>query len=188
MAKGAAAAKRGLPDLPKKVDASRETPAPTKVIVYNDDDDETPVQSAETHAPSRPAAKAPSRITSSRKTADLDAREARPTASGDRSLIRALGLKIGKIVIDPGHGGHDTGTMGPMAWKKKIWSWKSDGVWARCWRRDWERKSSIQEKTTRSFRWKHGPRLRTSRGPTCSSPSTRTRATIRGRVVSRLTT
>src|SRR6267143_2082405 len=44
---------------------------------------------------------------------DLDIREAQPTAAGDRSLIRALGLKIGKIVIDPGHGGHDTGTIGP---------------------------------------------------------------------------
>jgi N-acetylmuramoyl-L-alanine amidase len=46
-------------------------------------------------------------------TADLEIREARPTAAGDRSLIRALGLKIGKIVIDAGHGGHDTGTIGP---------------------------------------------------------------------------
>ncbi len=44
---------------------------------------------------------------------DIDVREARPTAAGERSLIRALGLKIGKIVIDPGHGGHDTGTIGP---------------------------------------------------------------------------
>ncbi len=34
---------------------------------------------------------------------DVVAREAQPTASGDRSLTRALGLKIGKIVIDPGH-------------------------------------------------------------------------------------
>jgi N-acetylmuramoyl-L-alanine amidase len=39
--------------------------------------------------------------------------EAAPTAAGDRSLIRALGLKIGKIVVDAGHGGHDTGTIGP---------------------------------------------------------------------------
>ncbi|MFY9841936.1 MAG: N-acetylmuramoyl-L-alanine amidase [Terriglobales bacterium] len=52
-------------------------------------------------------------------TADLHAdlreatREAIPTAAGDRSLTRALGLKIGKIVIDAGHGGHDTGTIGP---------------------------------------------------------------------------
>src|SRR5207244_899266 len=48
------------------------------------------------------------RVTSARSM-----REAQPTSNGDRSLIRALGLKIGKIVIDPGHGGHDTGTIGP---------------------------------------------------------------------------
>jgi N-acetylmuramoyl-L-alanine amidase len=48
-----------------------------------------------------------------------DTREAQPTASGDRSLIRALGLKIGKIVIDPGHGGHDTGTIGPNGLQEK---------------------------------------------------------------------
>jgi N-acetylmuramoyl-L-alanine amidase len=49
----------------------------------------------------------------------VDVREARPTAGGDRSLIRALGLKIGKIVIDPGHGGHDTGTIGPNGLEEK---------------------------------------------------------------------
>ncbi len=37
---------------------------------------------------------------------------AAPTASGERTLQRALGLKIGRIVIDPGHGGHDSGTIG----------------------------------------------------------------------------
>jgi N-acetylmuramoyl-L-alanine amidase len=50
---------------------------------------------------------------------DLDFHESQPTASGDRSLIRALGLKIGKIVIDPGHGGHDTGTIGPHGLEEK---------------------------------------------------------------------
>jgi N-acetylmuramoyl-L-alanine amidase len=50
---------------------------------------------------------------------DMAIREASPTASGDRSLIRALGLKIGKIVIDPGHGGHDTGTIGPHGLEEK---------------------------------------------------------------------
>ena len=47
------------------------------------------------------------------------AREAQPTSSGDRSLTRALGLKIGRIVIDPGHGGHDTGTIGPNGLEEK---------------------------------------------------------------------
>jgi N-acetylmuramoyl-L-alanine amidase len=40
------------------------------------------------------------------------AEAAPPTADGDRSLMRALGLKIGRIVIDAGHGGHDSGTLG----------------------------------------------------------------------------
>ncbi len=37
---------------------------------------------------------------------------AAPTTDGERTLQRALGLKIGRIVIDPGHGGHDSGTIG----------------------------------------------------------------------------
>ncbi|MBZ5513911.1 MAG: N-acetylmuramoyl-L-alanine amidase [Acidobacteriia bacterium] len=42
-----------------------------------------------------------------------------PTAAGSRTLTRALGLKIARIVIDPGHGGHDTGTIGPTGLKEK---------------------------------------------------------------------
>jgi N-acetylmuramoyl-L-alanine amidase len=45
--------------------------------------------------------------------------EAAPTADGDLSLIRALGLKVGRIVVDAGHGGHDTGTIGPNGLMEK---------------------------------------------------------------------
>jgi N-acetylmuramoyl-L-alanine amidase len=45
--------------------------------------------------------------------------EAQPTSSGERSLTRVLGLKIGRIVIDAGHGGHDTGTVGPRGLREK---------------------------------------------------------------------
>jgi N-acetylmuramoyl-L-alanine amidase len=44
---------------------------------------------------------------------------ARRTTNGDTSLVRALGLKIGRVVIDPGHGGHDQGTQGPKGLLEK---------------------------------------------------------------------
>ncbi|HEV2198247.1 MAG TPA: N-acetylmuramoyl-L-alanine amidase [Bryobacteraceae bacterium] len=37
----------------------------------------------------------------------------------DRSLTRALGLKLGRVAIDPGHGGHDVGTHGPSGYLEK---------------------------------------------------------------------
>jgi N-acetylmuramoyl-L-alanine amidase len=79
-------------------------------LVANDSDDSAPAIS------SRPSVSSDRRSVRKKQLAVVDApvvREAQPTADGDRSLIRALGLKIGKIVIDPGHGGHDTGTIGP---------------------------------------------------------------------------
>jgi len=42
-----------------------------------------------------------------------------PTRDGQATLTRALGLKIGRIVIDAGHGGHDTGTIGPTGLMEK---------------------------------------------------------------------
>jgi len=40
-------------------------------------------------------------------------------ASGGHSLSRTLGLKINRIVIDAGHGGHDPGTLGPDGIEEK---------------------------------------------------------------------
>ena len=101
-----------------------------KTIVDADDDDKSgPKTVARLEPPEEPepkaappAAPAKQRGKKGKQPAAADdtvAREAQPTASGDRSLTRALGLKIGKIVIDPGHGGHDTGTIGPKGLQEK---------------------------------------------------------------------
>ncbi len=87
---------------------------PKKIVVEVDDDD-----TAENNVPPSPRVSAkPAKATTLGRTrtrvgSSRAISESQPTSSGDRSLIRALGLKIGKIVIDPGHGGHDTGTIGP---------------------------------------------------------------------------
>jgi N-acetylmuramoyl-L-alanine amidase len=44
---------------------------------------------------------------------------AKRNSSGERSMIRVLGLKVGRIVLDPGHGGHDTGSVGPQGLREK---------------------------------------------------------------------
>jgi N-acetylmuramoyl-L-alanine amidase len=44
---------------------------------------------------------------------------AKSGANGSRSLTRVLGLKLGRVVIDPGHGGHDVGTHGPSGLAEK---------------------------------------------------------------------
>jgi N-acetylmuramoyl-L-alanine amidase len=102
-----------------------------KTIVDDDPDDHDQTAKLEPPPEIKPSTKAPSSRTTSRHsrsarskkkaalTPDVEEREAQPNSSGDRSLIRALGLKIGKIVIDPGHGGHDTGTIGPKGLLEK---------------------------------------------------------------------
>jgi N-acetylmuramoyl-L-alanine amidase len=73
----------------------------------------------ETAPAAPPASKKSDKADKSDKTAKAEAEpevtgtKAKPTSDGERSLIRALGLKIGRIVVDAGHGGHDTGTIGP---------------------------------------------------------------------------
>jgi N-acetylmuramoyl-L-alanine amidase len=88
--------------------------APKKVIVEADDDGPSDADAVSPKLTKKPVrvSTAP-RGPKSRLATEKNMREAQPTSDGDRSLIRALGLKIGKIVIDPGHGGHDTGTIGP---------------------------------------------------------------------------
>jgi len=63
-------------------------------------------------APVRPAAPMPARSAEVAKSAKL-------TSGGESSMVRALGLKINRVVIDPGHGGHDEGTSGPKGLLEK---------------------------------------------------------------------
>ena len=44
---------------------------------------------------------------------------ARTTNDGKRSLVRSLGLKLTRVVLDAGHGGHDTGTVGQGGYAEK---------------------------------------------------------------------
>jgi len=52
-------------------------------------------------------------------TLGVAAEPAKRNANGDRSLTRVLGLKLGRVVIDPGHGGKDIGTHGPSGLNEK---------------------------------------------------------------------
>ena len=49
----------------------------------------------------------------------VTAKAAVANSRGERSLTRALGLKVARVVIDAGHGGHDTGTIGPTGLMEK---------------------------------------------------------------------
>ena len=80
------------------------------------DSDANPVEKSAAEPMAEPMTDKPR---TAKRAGNLGTHEARPTANGDRSLIRALGLKIGRIVIDPGHGGHDTGTIGPNGLEEK---------------------------------------------------------------------
>jgi N-acetylmuramoyl-L-alanine amidase len=116
------------------VSSSVSSPVKKTIVDADDDDDDKTLAKLDTQdvRPAASLADTPTSLdrprvgtSSSGKgkhkptSSEAIAREAQPTASGDRSLIRALGLKIGKIVIDPGHGGHDTGTIGPHGLEEK---------------------------------------------------------------------
>jgi N-acetylmuramoyl-L-alanine amidase len=77
----------------------------TKLVASHDSD----AVAVDTPAPAKRAVTSP---------ADT-ALPAKRNATGDRSMIRVLGLKVGRIVLDAGHGGHDTGTVGPEGLREK---------------------------------------------------------------------
>jgi N-acetylmuramoyl-L-alanine amidase len=69
-------------------------------------------------AESKPLSETP-RARTEPKYAPETALAAKRDSHGDRSMIRALGLKLGRVVLDPGHGGQDAGTIGPGGLQEK---------------------------------------------------------------------
>ena len=113
-----------ISQLPGRVEAtSRPTSQPISAVVPEDYSVMRDVEVPPTPAPAPTSGKTTAKISAKgtrrgKAAADALAADAAPapaalrTADGQTSLVRALGLKIGRIVIDPGHGGHDSGTLG----------------------------------------------------------------------------
>lgn len=73
----------------------------------------TPPAAAPVAAPTKTAAAEPV------AAAPPAIRPAEPARQPSRSLTRALGLKVAKVVLDPGHGGHDLGTSSAFGLHEK---------------------------------------------------------------------
>ena len=90
---------------------SQPLPAALDPVIAPRPPEKTPAEGASSALPPAVAANAPSGTAA--PPATETAKPARRTGDGDTSLVRALGLKISRVVIDPGHGGNDQGTHGP---------------------------------------------------------------------------
>jgi N-acetylmuramoyl-L-alanine amidase len=113
---------------PNRVKATKHpTTGPVVQSVSGTTPQQQPNELEAMNNPAPPPTPAPAPATSKKKnkstaTPDADAapvHAATPTATGERSMVRALGLKIGRIVVDAGHGGHDSGTLGPGGIEEK---------------------------------------------------------------------
>jgi N-acetylmuramoyl-L-alanine amidase len=78
-------------------------------------DTATPAVTPATSAMPHPIAKRTTRTAATLRPPSIP----EPMRDGQASLTRVLGLKVGRIVIDAGHGGHDTGTIGPTGLLEK---------------------------------------------------------------------
>ena len=91
----AVAATRGMTRMTHRATAGRSSPQPAAESSLP-----APLESMQPEVPGHPAAVPPLSATA-------------PT------MVRALGLKINRIVIDAGHGGHDSGAIGPNGLEEK---------------------------------------------------------------------
>ncbi len=110
-------------------DAKSRASARAEAAAADDDDDDS--EAPEPEAPADPPARSPP-IVRAVKTAvaaltepedaparAAKARELRSAALATGSLAAQLGLKVRRVVVDAGHGGRDTGAIGPRGAREK---------------------------------------------------------------------
>jgi N-acetylmuramoyl-L-alanine amidase len=105
-------------DRPRMADATTSAPAPVP--------SPSPTPAAQPPPVEKPAGRRPA-VADAEPAAAAPVREASREApqppqanrTGGYSLARQLGLSARRIVIDPGHGGHDPGTIGPGGLQEK---------------------------------------------------------------------
>ena len=110
------------PTEPVEVAAKTPPPGPPAVAIVSEPPAATTEKEAASVSPppsSKPKKKSKEKTEATATESTPPIQPAAPTESGSTTLTRALGLKIGRIVIDPGHGGHDTGTLGPTGVEEK---------------------------------------------------------------------
>ncbi|MDZ4801439.1 MAG: N-acetylmuramoyl-L-alanine amidase [Bryobacteraceae bacterium] len=93
-----------------QVSARRGTPA--QVAAIPSTRPKLPPPPSETAAPNLTSDMAP-RLPARTAAAKIPPPPKPARVDGSQSMTRVLGLKVGRIVLDAGHGGHDTGTIGP---------------------------------------------------------------------------
>jgi N-acetylmuramoyl-L-alanine amidase len=98
---------------------SSVTPALPPIIAVPAPDDHSKPDPAETNPGDAPAGSHENAVTTVETRGIGAAAPAKSDSSGDRSLVRVFGLKFDRVVIDAGHGGHDTGTIGPNGLMEK---------------------------------------------------------------------
>ena len=89
--------------------ATAQPAKPTVKVAAAPPKPEAPARKVDEVPAPRPAIPAPAAVIT----------PAKPPAAGTRSLVRSLGLKLSRVVIDAGHGGKDTGSIGPGGYTEK---------------------------------------------------------------------
>ncbi|HEX4311827.1 MAG TPA: N-acetylmuramoyl-L-alanine amidase [Acidobacteriaceae bacterium] len=111
-----------LSSQPSQVRATRHpTTAPVVASVPGFTPSSQPTQPPRSTRNPRPATRSNDDVPPAEAGAPgISAPEPAPAAQHTpNSMVRALGLKINRIVIDAGHGGHDSGTLGPGGLQEK---------------------------------------------------------------------